>query len=264
MADHVAGTVAREADKRVTRTPTTAILFPLRLEARPFLKRLGRAERAGRGRLTAWRATFHGNDLLIVRTGVGRQRTVTALEWLLARAPAGIVISAGFAGALGAELEVGDVVAARDVVDEKLASIQTTWRPNGIRGGRVLTMARVIGDPAEKRQLNVRHQACAVDMESAVVGNWCAERGIRFGVIRAITDDVETSISPAVARLVSNERGSILSSLGGMAREPGQSLRELWRLRRNALVAGERLADTICGAIVSGVEREAWGLVRKA
>src|SRR5262249_51974705 len=106
----------------------------------------------------------------------------------------------------------------------------------------------VIGEPAEKRHLFTQYQACAVDMESAFVGHWCAERHIQFGVVRAITDDAATSITPAVARLVSNKPWAIMSGVLGMATKPRRSLREIWRLRRNALIAGERLATGLCQA----------------
>jgi adenosylhomocysteine nucleosidase len=224
----------------------TAILFPLRLEARPFLAKLEHAKSAALDRLKAWRAGLHANDLLIVRTGVGRRRTLAALDALSGRMPLDTVVSAGFAGALAPDLHAGDVIAATHVVDEAVASIQATWIPRCVRQGRILTMPRVVGDPAEKRQLHARYQACAVDMESAVIGQWCADRGIRFGVVRAITDDAETSIAPAVARLVSNERGSVMSGLLDMAWEPRRSVRELWRLRRNAVIAGEQLAEALC------------------
>jgi nucleoside phosphorylase len=248
MADHVTATLAGETQKRLIATRTTAILFPLRLEARPFLQHLGCAESIGHGRLIGWRARFHGNDLLIAQTGVGRRRAVAALDALSSQSSVGTVISAGFAGALAPELGVGDVIAATDVIDEYLASMQATWVPAGVRSGRILTTTRVIGDTVEKQRLHARYQASAVDMESAFVGEWCAKREIRFGAVRAITDDAATSIAPAVARLVSNERRAIMTALFSMAREPRRSLRELWRLRRNALIAGERLAEVLCRA----------------
>jgi adenosylhomocysteine nucleosidase len=249
MADHVAAALAGGLEEIVAGIRSAAILFPLRLEAGPFLKRLGYAEKAAVGRLSAWRSKLHANDVLIVQTGVGRRQSVAALEALLALGSIDTVISAGFAGALAPELEVGDVIAATDVIDEKMASINATWQPRGLRQGRILTTARVVGDPAEKRHLHGRFQACAVDMESAFIGQRCAERGIQFGVVRAITDDVETSIAPAVARLVSDERGSIISGLLGMARQPLGALRDLLRLRRNALIASERLAQALCRAL---------------
>jgi hypothetical protein len=52
-----------------------------------------------------------------------------------------------------------------------------------------------------------------------------------------------------VARLVSNERWSIVSGLRGMARAPRRSICELWGLRRNALTAGTRLAEGLCQAL---------------
>src|SRR5262249_16665549 len=155
--------------------------------------------------------TLHGNDLLIVRTGVGRRQTMTALDALELRGGAEAALSAGFAGALAPGLGVGDVIAATDVIDEKMACTQATWLPEGVRQGRILSMDRVVGDPLEKRRLCTRYQACAVDMESAFVGDWCAKRGIRFGVVRAITDDAATLITPAVARLVSDERWVIMA-----------------------------------------------------
>src|SRR5262249_39229455 len=91
----------------------TAVLFALRREARPFLRRLrGR----GRGRAApgeAWRA---GGSLLVLVTSMGEPATERALGWLLGQRPAHIV-TAGYCGSLVPERKVGEVVAPAEVVD---------------------------------------------------------------------------------------------------------------------------------------------------
>jgi nucleoside phosphorylase len=138
-------------------------------------------------------------------------------------------------------------------VIEETTEHSVTWQPifgtaSRIHRGILLTADRAVGDPSEKRLLWNRHQACAVDMESAAAAEWCAERGIPFGSLRAITDDAQTAISPAVASLIGENSATIRQSLRALAMRPFCSARELWQLSRNASIASRRLAEALTEA----------------
>jgi hypothetical protein len=106
-------------------------------------------------------------------------------------------------------------------------------------------MDRIIGEPLEKRQLYEKYKACAVDMESATVAAWCAGGGIGFGAVRAITDDAETGISPAIVRMLAKGTVSPRSVIGALGLQPIQVGLELLRLRRSALLAGDALSRAL-------------------
>ena len=115
--------------------------------------------------------------VLVIESGVGAERTRRALDWLLNRPTLeggvlepSILLFAGFAGALQPAVHVGDVLLAREVLDTTgrvwPASALVKAVP-GAQAGRLLTASRFIGDPAEKLALGAKHDALAVDMESA-------------------------------------------------------------------------------------------------
>ncbi len=219
-----------------------AILFALHREAAPFLRRFPRLQRVRSAPCPAWQ----GESLLILETGVGPDRCLAALRWLLdSDLPRPCeVISAGFAGALEAGWSIGDVMLADEIVDEAgqlWRGACPAWRG---RRGRLLTLSRLAGDPDVKRQLGLKHCASAVEMESAAVAQFCHEHDMAFAGVRAISDDVATSLSPRLVSLLGGASVSISRLLWGLLQQPGM-IRELWRLARDTRQAANRLADAL-------------------
>jgi adenosylhomocysteine nucleosidase len=184
--------------------------------------------------------------VLILETGVGRGAAGAALNWLLgasALGRPGLVVYAGFAGALDAGLRVGDVLVAKDVIDASGRSWATGW-PDQPGQARLLTVPRLVGSPREKQRLGHHHRADAVDMESAYVADRCARHGIRFGCVRAISDHAHAALSPALVGLLSGGRVSPHRALSVLLREPSM-LGALWRLARDTRVAAMALAGAL-------------------
>lgn len=204
------------------------------------------------------RARFCGPawlSVLVVETGMGSAATRRTLDWL-AGPPAlvkvayrpKLVLSVGFCGALQDGLAVGDVVLATEVVDEAGNHWPSTWPgslPPGkwepqLHPGRIVTTGQLVNDSQEKRGLGERHQAMAVDMEAAEIARWCCLREIPCGCVRAVSDDVNTRLSPALASMVSGGHASPWRVLAAVARRP-RLVGELWRLARNTRIAARQL-----------------------
>ena len=184
----------------------TILLFAMKREAEPFLARL------------------HGNDVVVEFTGIGRAAARKTLLRLLEQFPLpGLVIAAGYCGALVPDLKVGDIVASP----------------------HILTVDHLVGDPQEKARLAEEHGARAVDMESSAIAEACAERGIPFTAIRAVSDASVTALSPELVRLLSGGEVSIWKACLALIRRP-HLLREFLRLHRDTKLAAERLADALC------------------
>jgi adenosylhomocysteine nucleosidase len=235
------------------------ILFALRRESGPF-RRTFRPQQRFPG--APCPARFCGPawlSVLAVETGMGRDRTEKALDWILGRPLLGnvdyrpkVILSAGFAGALSAKHRVGDVVLATEILDPEGNRWPTTW-PGELPGGRwepplhrgaLLTVSRVISDPAEKVWLGARHGALAADMESAAVARVCGRHSVPFGCVRVISDDIATPLSPRLASLLSAERVSVLRLLGLLARSPAL-VGQLWRLARDTRRAAQLLGRAL-------------------
>jgi len=162
------------------------------------------------------------NDTIFDFTGIGRASARrTALRLLEAFRP-GRVIAAGFCGALVPELKVGDIV----------------------ESPHIFTADRIVGDPAEKARLAAESGARAVDMESSAIAEVCAERGLPFTAIRAVSDTSDTALSPGLVQLLSGGDVSIAKACWAFVKQPSL-LREFLRLRRDTNLAAERLADSL-------------------
>jgi adenosylhomocysteine nucleosidase len=191
-------------------------------------------------------------QVLVIETGVGVERALRALDWLLnepihdgrAHQPS-LLLFAGFAGALDASLHVGDPVLADEVVDMH----GNRWRSPlaavpGVRSGRLLTTDRFIGEPADKLALGEQHAALAVDMESAAFARRCHERGVPWACLRVVSDDVSVPFTTEVAGLVEDGQVRLGRVLRLLLRKPWL-LPKLLRLARQTRLAARRLADGV-------------------
>ncbi len=66
-------------------------------------------------------------------------------------------------------------------------------------GESMIVTAASVSGPAEKRMLADRYQADVVDMESAAVAAVAQERGIEFGAMKAMSDELEFEMPPVAA-----------------------------------------------------------------
>jgi adenosylhomocysteine nucleosidase len=102
----------------------------------------------------------------------------------------------------------------------------------------------MIGAPHEKRELARIHEVAAVDMESATVARYCERHKVPFGCLRAISDDVDTALSPELVSLLAGGQVSLPRVFKALARRPAL-LAELWRLARHTRLASEQLAQAL-------------------
>ena len=228
------------------------ILFALRRERTPFCREF-RPFRAFPG-APCW-ARFCGS-VLVAETGVGQANVARVLDWLLAKPELDgvpyqprLIVFAGFAGALTEALQIGDIIVAEEVVDEHGQSWRTTWPAQ--RRGRLLTVDQLTATPAEKRRLGGRHRADAVEMESAPFAARCTQAGIPFACVRAISDEVQTGLSPALTTLLSGGTASPWRVLKTLIRQPGM-LPELLRLARATKIASRQLGRALGELLAPG------------
>ena len=235
------------------------VLFALAREAQPFCREFRPQQRF---HSAPCRARFCGPEwlsVLVLETGIGPQAAGNAVSWLLSR-PAleqvpyrpKVVIAAGFAGALQDGLAIGDVILATEVMDDVGQSWPATWPgelPPGdwkppLRRGRVLTVPRLVGKAEDKKSLGAQQAALAVDMESATVAHLCSQQGIPFGCVRVISDDVNTTLSPALVPLMAGGAISPLRLAQTLTKTPS-IVGELWRLARVTRMAAIQLQKAL-------------------
>jgi len=168
--------------------------------------------------------------LRTVRVGVGVANGV----------PPEPVVSFGLAGSLGG-LHVGAVLDATRVVDESGA---TLWEGQGlgVRGARAATVLGsdvLVYDAAERRRLHEASGADAVDMESGVL----ARDGRLVGVLRAISDDVASTVEGVDRTVHADGRTDVAGLLRWVVTRRGDAVRSM----RDA-VRALRLLEQAVGA----------------
>lgn len=113
-------------------------------------------------------------------------RCIPPFEAKLSRVSPDIVISAGFAGGLTPEAQVGDLVIGQNFTDpgllEKLSGLP------GWRLGDLYTADAIVEISAEKLRLGASTGAVVADLETAHLAEVCQRRGIPLVSIRCISD----------------------------------------------------------------------------
>ena len=161
-------------------------------ESGPLAAALGLEEASNGIRL--WKGRFAGKDILLVETGMGPAAAAGTLATFEEDVRPGMVLSAGFAGALQRGLSTGLIVADLHAAGDRHARALRLAEESSaatLRVGRVATSDSVLRDPAEKRRLGAETGALAVDMESAAVGTWAGEKGSPFVAVRTILDRID-------------------------------------------------------------------------
>jgi adenosylhomocysteine nucleosidase len=247
----------QESPKRERPVCHVGLVCALGIEAGGLVDRLSgviRTEGAGFG---AHEGGLDGRRIVIVESGVGRERAARATEALILGHRPRWIVSAGFAGALDERLAQGDLLMADAIVDSQDRQLALDFKLAGpsaptphMHVGRLLTLDRVIRDPREKRQLGQRHGALAVDMESMAVAEVCRNEKVRFLSVRVIVDSVDKALPRDIDLLVKKKStaGRLGAAAGAIFRRPS-SIKDMWQLKEDALVASERLAKFLTGVI---------------
>lgn len=183
-----------------------------------------------------------------VLTGVGGMRAKSVVHAALEWRP-DICVAAGLAGSLRADYRIGQVLAARDIME--LESGRTVAADGGLLRwakscgavtiDRLLSSSAMILSAGGKRRLG--NMAGAVEMESFAVVTEAVAKGIPAIAIRAISDEVDEDL-PMDFSGVLDDSGNVRTGeiVRALARAP-HKLPALMRLRRQSKAASLRLAE---------------------
>jgi adenosylhomocysteine nucleosidase len=176
--------------------PNVAIVAALEREVRPLVKKWNVRDREHDGRRFRF---FQKEETVLVCGGIGPTAARRATEAIVALFHPNLVYSIGFAGALDPGLKVADILRPSRVVNASDAS-----RADVEGGTGVLVSFGSIASPAQKSKLRDSFGAQAVDMEAAAVARAAEARGVAFGVVKVISDEIDFEL-PAMDRFVDSE-----------------------------------------------------------
>ena len=164
-----------------------AITFALPVESAAFIKTLRDKRREGIGEFEIVRGKIDNRGVEIFHTGVGEKICRRRMAAFLQDERFELLISAGFAGALDDELNIGDVVIAQNFSSAKIAAASLPADfPARIRD--IATSGHVIDSAEERLRVAQTTGAAAVDMETEFIARACAEHELPMLSLRAISD----------------------------------------------------------------------------
>ena len=176
-----------------------AITFALATESSEFLRRLGNKSRAKRNGISIVRGTIGHRSIEVTHTGVGANVCRQRIGKFLENQQFDFLISAGFAGSLNHELQVNDLLVAKNfsTLDLKHASLSNV----SIYAANMLTVPALIDSGEERERIAHESGAAAVDMETEFIAYACAAQDIPLLALRVITD-TPTQPFPAPPRVL--------------------------------------------------------------
>lgn len=173
--------------------------------------------------LTFYRAEIGKNELVLVRSGVGKVNAARTAQVLIDRYAPDYLINTGIAGGLGDGLHVGDFVIGKELVqhdfdltgfgypkgvvpgfgdgkspfrfqadtglvDAFINSALQYLTEKSVRKGCVASGDVFVADAEMKGQIKRDFSADAVEMEGAAIAQVAVANGVPFVVVRAISD----------------------------------------------------------------------------
>lgn len=224
-----------------------AITFALPAESSDFVALLEKPSLISREGVESVRGRLHGKSVAVIHTGVGRKVCGQRMDIILRRERFEYLISAGFAGALEKELRIGNLLIAENFSSPQLLrSPGLDLADDGIFLGKLLTVSGVIDSNPEREQLATKTGAAAVDMETEVIADACAEQDLPFLSLRAISDTASEPF-PAPAHVLFNvekQKTDFARLAFYLVTHPGAFSR-LNALRERVGVARKALAATL-------------------
>jgi nucleoside phosphorylase len=180
----------------VSTSQKVAIVAALEREIRPLIKswRLREHHHAGR------RFRFYeSHNAVLTGGGIGAEPARRAAEAIIALYQPALIYSAGFAGALDGKQHIGDIIVPRRIINASDGSSIDTGQGEGI-----LVSFASVATPEQKAKLADSYTAQAVDMEAAAVALAAQARGVRFGAVKAVSDECDFAI-PAMDAFIDAE-----------------------------------------------------------
>jgi len=167
---------------------TIAVTFALPAESSEFLRRVRDKAARERNGVRTIQGKIDNRSIEVLHTGVGENLCRQRIGVLLENQQFDFLISAGFAGSLNNELQVNDLLIAKNFSTVDLKDVQSSLSNMSITAVNMLTVPAVIDSSEERERIARESEAAAVDMETEFIARACAVRAIPLLALRVITD----------------------------------------------------------------------------
>ena len=187
------------------------ILGALREEINQIRRRMTVKDQFKAGHADVWSGNWEGANIVLARTGMGKNCALSAFDEILKTVRPSLVLSIGYAGGLGFKLKIGDLVIPDSIIElssnnsyvnkhavsqQQLVLLEKLDFPKNIliHRGTLITVNQVICDSVVKKELGSLYNALAVDMETSALIAHATQKKIPFISIRSISDTVDQSL----------------------------------------------------------------------
>jgi len=165
-----------------------AITFALPAESPEFLRCLSNKSQIDRNDVRVIRGKIDDRTIEVVHTGVGAKVCRQRMGKFLQDQQFDCLISAGFAGALNDQLQVGDLLLAENFSTVDPSEKHSSLSSLSLHIADLLTVPALIDSREERNKIAHTSSAAAVDMETEFIARACAEHGIPLLSLRVISD----------------------------------------------------------------------------
>ena len=226
------------------------VTFALPAESSEFLSRLRNKSRADRKGTTTIRGKIGDREVEVLHTGVGQKVCRQRLGKFLGDEQFDLLISTGFAGALNDELQVGDLLLAKNFSTIELNEKCSSFSRLPIHIADLFTAPTLTDSSDERAEIARASGAAAVDMETEFIARACAAHGIPLLSLRVITDTPREPF-PAPAHVlfdIAKQRTDLPKLAAFFLTHPNRILRLIQFARRIAN-ARKTLADALVAIV---------------
>src|SRR5882724_2195263 len=164
------------------------VTFALPAESSAFLSKIRNKSRVDRNGIRIIRGNINDREIEVLHTGVGEKVCREHVGKFLQDQQFELLISTGFAGALNDQLELGDLLLARNFSTIELSARRSALSNLPIRLADLLTVSALIDSSDERNKIARTSGAAAVDMETEFIARACAEHAVPLLSLRVITD----------------------------------------------------------------------------
>jgi adenosylhomocysteine nucleosidase len=194
-----------------------------------------------------------GLSVRVIATGDGGLRAARVARQAIAAVRPSAVIGAGVAGGLSEDLVAGEIVVSARVLDAADEApppdpelIRRALALPGIRAATLLSVVRPALSRAQKTALAVRAgDPSSVDMESSAWARACADAGVPYVILRAISDTADEDLPGYLALCMDTEGGIRRSAVAWNAVRHPASIPSLLRMRRRVADCGRSLGAAV-------------------
>ncbi len=219
------------------------------------IRRLGNFTMAAlAGGLEYYRGDVQGKDAALFVSGMGEDRAYATAKAACAALQPKAYISIGLSAALKERLRPGDVVVGEGVVppdgeatyeaDAGLLSVAREALKDAALFAPVTASRRVAWRSTDKRLIAANCPAAALDMETLGASRACAEAGVPFLAVRAISDSLDEDLPVDFNRYMKDGGMDWPRFLSHIVTHLG-AIPSLMRLGRQSRLAAENISTAV-------------------